>query len=194
MVALTAFSVGVTLAMQAAHSLESLGAQNVSSRSGDAHPAAGTGAAVDRGDRDRPQRFRGDGGAGDHEGVEIEALEVMGINPIRFLIVPRVLAMMVMLPALTVFGDWVGMVGGWSICKYALHFDTANYIYHCINRAEPWDFYSGLVKSVVFAWLTITIACHMGLSVEGGAEGVGQATTGFGGLVAVDHAHCECAC
>lgn len=109
---------------------------------------------------------------------EIEALEVMAINPIRFLIVPRVLAMLVMLPALTVFGSWVGMVGGWAICKFALHFDTANYIYHCINRAQPWDLYTGMIKSVVFAWLIITIACHMGLNVEGGAEGVGQATTG----------------
>ena len=179
MAALTAFSIGLTLAMQAGAELKKMGASAlvpdlvavsllrelgplliaviVIGRSGSAVTAELGTMKVSE---------------------EIEALEVMGINPIRFLIVPRVLAMMVMLPALTVFGDWVGMVGGWSICKYALHFDTANYIYHCINRAEPWDFYSGLIKSVVFAWLTITIACHMGLSVEGGAEGVGQATTG----------------
>ena len=109
---------------------------------------------------------------------EIEALEVMAINPIRFLVVPRFLAMLVMLPVLTVFGDCVGMVGGWSICHFSLDFETSAYIYRSVTRAETWDLFSGLIKSVVFAWLIITIACHMGLKVEGGAEGVGQATTG----------------
>jgi phospholipid/cholesterol/gamma-HCH transport system permease protein len=108
---------------------------------------------------------------------EIEALQVMAINPIRFLIVPRFLAMMIMLPVLTVFGDCVGMVGGWSICHFALDFSTPAYILRSVMQVAPWDLYSGLVKSVVFAWLIITIACHMGLGVEGGAEGVGQATT-----------------
>ena len=70
------------------------------------------------------------------------------------------------------------MVGGWSICHFALDFNTATYIVRSVTRAEAWDLYSGLIKSVVFAWLVITIACHMGLRVEGGAEGVGQATTG----------------
>jgi len=108
---------------------------------------------------------------------EIEALEVMAINPIRFLVVPRFLAMLIMLPVLTVFGDYVGMVGGWSICHFSLDFETAAYIYRSVTRAETWDLYSGLIKSFVFAWLIITISCHMGLKVEGGAEGVGQATT-----------------
>jgi phospholipid/cholesterol/gamma-HCH transport system permease protein len=108
---------------------------------------------------------------------EIEALQVMAINPIRFLIVPRFLAMLIMLPVLTIFGDCVGMVGGWSICHYALDLNTPFYILRSFAMAKPWDLYSGLVKSVVFAWLVITIACHMGLRVEGGAEGVGQATT-----------------
>jgi phospholipid/cholesterol/gamma-HCH transport system permease protein len=108
---------------------------------------------------------------------EIEALEVMAINPVRFLVVPRFLAMLVMLPILTIFGNCVGMVGGWSICKFALDFQTAAYILRSLEYADAFDLYSGLIKSVVFAWLIITIACHMGLSVEGGAEGVGQATT-----------------
>ena len=109
---------------------------------------------------------------------EIEALEVMAINPIRFLVVPRFIAMLIMLPVLTVFGDCVGMVGGWSICHFALDFETAAYIHRSVTHAETWDLWSGLIKSVIFAWLIITIACHMGLRVEGGAEGVGQATTG----------------
>jgi len=110
-------------------------------------------------------------------GEEIEALEVMAINPIRFLVVPRFLAMLVMLPVLTVFGDCVGIAGGWLICRFSLDFTTASFLLRAVDRAEAWDLYSGIIKSVVFAWLTITIACQRGLEVEGGAEGVGNATT-----------------
>jgi phospholipid/cholesterol/gamma-HCH transport system permease protein len=179
MAALTTFSIGLTLAMQAAGQLSKMGASQfvpdlvilsllrelgplligviVIGRSGSAVTAELGTMKVSE---------------------EIEALNVMAINPIRFLIVPRFLAMMIMLPALTIFGNYVGMVGGWSICHFALDYNTASYIAHSLERAKPWDLYSGLIKSVVFAWLIITIACHMGLRVEGGAEGVGQATTG----------------
>lgn len=179
MAALTAFSIGLTMAMQGASALKQMGGVSyvpdlvtlsllrelgplivaviVIGRSGSAVTAELGTMKVSE---------------------EIEALHVMAINPIRYLIVPRFLAMMVMLPVLTIFGDCVGMVGGWSICHFALDMDTAAYIYRSVSRPEPWDLYSGLVKSVVFAWLVITIACHMGLRVEGGAEGVGQATTG----------------
>lgn len=178
MVSLTAFSIGLTLAMQAAHELQRMGASIyvpdlvmvsllrelgpviiaviVIGRSGSAVTAELGTMKVSE---------------------EIEALNVMAINPIRFLIVPRVLAMMIMLPALTVFGNFVGMVGGWTICHWALHMSTTGYILRAVQSAHTWDFYSGLVKSVVFAWLTITIACDTGLKVEGGAEGVGEATT-----------------
>ena len=110
-------------------------------------------------------------------GEEIEALEVMSINPVRFLVVPRFLAMMVMLPVLTIFGDYIGMAGGWTICHFALDMNTAGYVQRLLEASHPVDLYSGIVKSIVFAWLIITIACQAGLSVTGGAEGVGQATT-----------------
>ncbi len=179
MAALTSFSIGLTMAMQGAGALKKMGgvafvpdlvtlsllrelgplivAVIVIGRSGSAVTAELGTMKVSE---------------------EIEALEVMAINPIRFLVVPRFLAMMVMLPVLTVFGDCVGMVGGWSICHFSLDIDTAAYIFRSVTRAETWDLWSGLIKSVIFAWLIITIACHMGLKVEGGAEGVGQATTG----------------
>lgn len=108
---------------------------------------------------------------------EIEALQVMAINPIRYLVIPRVIAMLIMLPVLTIFGNCVGMFGGWLICHLSLDMNTATYIIHCTDRATAWDLYSGLIKSFVFAWIIITIACHAGLSVEGGAEGVGRNTT-----------------
>jgi phospholipid/cholesterol/gamma-HCH transport system permease protein len=179
MAALTSFSIGLTLAMQAAGQLKKMGAEAfvpdlvsvsllrelgplliaviVIGRSGSAVTAELGTMKVSE---------------------EIEALQVMAINPIRFLIVPRFLAMLIMLPVLTIFGNCVGMVGGWSICHYVLDFNSAAYILRSVTSATPWDLYTGIIKSGVFAWLIITIACHMGLSVEGGAEGVGQATTG----------------
>lgn len=178
MASLTSFSIGLTMAMQGASALQKMGAASfvpdlvtlslfrelgplivaviVIGRSGSAVTAELGTMKVSE---------------------EIEALQVMAINPIRFLIVPRFLAMLVMLPVLTIFGDCVGMVGGWSICHFVLGLNTPGYIMQSFTMAKPWDLYSGIVKSGVFAWLVITIACHMGLRVEGGAEGVGQATT-----------------
>lgn len=178
MVALTAFSIGLTLAMQGAHELQRMGAVMyvpnlvsvsllrelgplliaivVIGRSGSAITAELGTMKVSE---------------------EIEALGVMAVNPIRFLIVPRFVAMLIMLPVLTVFGNYVGMVGGWTICHFALDMNTAAYVVRAIEAAKVGDLYSGLTKSVVFAWLTVTIACQAGLRVEGGAEGVGLATT-----------------
>jgi phospholipid/cholesterol/gamma-HCH transport system permease protein len=178
MVALTAFSVGVTLAMQAAHSLQQLGAEiyvpdlvmvTLLREMGPVLIAvivigrSGSAVAAELGTMKVSE--------------EIEALEVMAINPISFLIVPRFLAMLVMLPALTIIGDYVGVLGGWAVCRFALSFDTAGYILRALGSADTWDLYSGVIKSFVFAWIVITIACNAGLHVEGGAEGVGRATT-----------------
>jgi phospholipid/cholesterol/gamma-HCH transport system permease protein len=178
MVALTAFSIGVTLAMQAAHSLQQLGAEiyvpdlvmlSLLREMGPVLIAvivigrSGSAVAAELGTMKVSE--------------EIEALEVMAINPIQYLIVPRFLAMLVMLPVLTVLGDYIGVFGGWAVCHFALDFNTAGFILRALESADPWDLYSGVVKSAVFAWIVITIACNAGLHVEGGAEGVGQATT-----------------
>ncbi len=178
MAALTSFSIGLTLAMQGAHELRRMGAEMyvadlvsvsllrelgplliaviVIGRSGSAVTAELGTMKVSE---------------------EIEALQVMAINPIRFLVVPRFLAMVIMLPVLTVFGNYVGMLGGWTICHYALEMNTATYVMRSVEAARLGDLYTGLLKSLVFGWLVITIACHAGLEVEGGAEGVGTATT-----------------
>jgi phospholipid/cholesterol/gamma-HCH transport system permease protein len=178
MVALTACSVGVTLAMQAAHSLQQLGADvyvpdlvmvTLLREMGPVLIAvivigrSGSAVAAELGTMKVSE--------------EIEALEIMAINPISYLIVPRFLAMLVMLPALTILGDYIGVLGGWAVCRFALDFNTAGYILRALQSADTWDLYSGMIKSVVFAWIIITIACNAGLHVEGGAEGVGQATT-----------------
>jgi len=178
MAALTSFSIGLTLAMQGAHELRRMGAEMyvpdlvsvsllrelgplliaviVIGRSGSAVTAELGTMKVSE---------------------EIEALQVMAINPIRFLVVPRFLAMVIMLPVLTVFGNYVGMLGGWTICHYALEMNTATYVMRSVEASRLGDLYTGLLKSLVFGWLVITIACHAGLEVEGGAEGVGTATT-----------------
>lgn len=178
MVALTACSVGVTLAMQAAHSLQQLGAEiyvpdlvmvTLLREMGPVLIAvivigrSGSAVAAELGTMKVSE--------------EIEALEVMAINPISFLIVPRFLAMLVMLPALTILGDYIGVFGGWIVCRLALDFNTAGFVLRALESANTWDLYSGIIKSAVFAWIIITIACNAGLHVEGGAEGVGQATT-----------------
>ena len=63
------------------------------------------------------------------------------------------------------------------MCTLALDFNTAGYVLRALESADTWDLYTGMIKSAVFAWIVITIACNAGLRVEGGAEGVGQATT-----------------
>ena len=108
---------------------------------------------------------------------EIEALEVMAIDPVRFLVVPRFLALVVMLPALTVFGNYLGFVGGWVICHFSLGMSTFGYILRIVDSSTPMDIVSGVVKSIFFAWLIASISCQKGLSVTGGAEGVGRSTT-----------------
>lgn len=108
---------------------------------------------------------------------EIEALRVMAISPIRYLVIPRYLALMIMLPCLTVFGNCIGLVGGWAVTTGIMDMPSSFYIMHAVQRPELWDLYSGLIKSVVFAHILITIACFQGLNVSGGAQGVGQATT-----------------
>ena len=178
MVALTAFSIGLTLAMQAAAEMRRLGADAyvpdlvfvsllrelgplltaviVVGRSGSAVTAElGTMVVAE----------------------EIEALKAMAINPIRYLLVPRFLALLIMLPTLTVFGNAIGMFGGWTICHFSLHMDTAVYITRGFERALLVDLVAGMIKSAVFAWLIVTIACHAGITVRGGAEGVGRNTT-----------------
>jgi len=178
MTALTSLSLGLTLAMQAAHELSQFGATVlvpdlislsllrelgplivavvVIGRSGSAVTAELGTMRVSE---------------------EIEALEVMAINPVRFLVVPRFVAMLIMLPILTIFGNCIGMAGGWLICNLSLDMNTANYVMRLLEAVDVFDLYSGLIKSFVFAWLIIIVACQTGLAVDGGAEGVGRATT-----------------
>lgn len=108
---------------------------------------------------------------------EIDALITMGLNPIRFLVVPRCLALIVMLPCLTVITDVVAMLGGFLVGTLGVGINPDLYIIKSFDALVLKDVYSGLAKSAIFALLIALVSCHQGLSVEGGAEGVGKATT-----------------
>ena len=110
-------------------------------------------------------------------GEEIDALRTMGINEIRFLVVPRVYAITFTQPALTLFANSVGVLGGFIIGVFYLDLSAAAYIQQTISALTIGDLATGLSKSGVFAWIIALIGCHSGLHITGGAEGVGRATT-----------------
>jgi len=110
-------------------------------------------------------------------GEEIEALEAHALNPVRFLVVPRILATVLCTVVLCVVGDTVAVAAGWGIGVTLLDIPSAVYIQNTIDQLSVNDFFTGLFKAGVFGALIGAIACYQGLSVTGGAAGVGKATT-----------------
>lgn len=108
---------------------------------------------------------------------EILALETSAVNPVRFLVVPRLWAVMAMLPCLTVLADIAGMAGGFTVGTLLLNIGPVRYLTLNNNSLYLKDIITGLVKSVAFAVIITIVACEQGLAVKGGAVGVGQATT-----------------
>jgi phospholipid/cholesterol/gamma-HCH transport system permease protein len=108
---------------------------------------------------------------------EIEALEAHAISPIRFLVVPRVLATTIMMVCIAVLGDLMGILGGLVVSHAFLGVGYLQYIKRTFDILDLHDFYTGLIKAGVFGVLISSIACYLGLSVTGGAQGVGSATT-----------------
>ncbi len=108
---------------------------------------------------------------------EIDALRSMSINPVRFLVMPRILALVISMPILTAVADWIGMFGGATIASVTFHESFSSFMTSAQHGLTGFDFFSGLVKSVVFACIIGTIACDRGLNTTDGAEGVGRATT-----------------
>lgn len=108
---------------------------------------------------------------------EVDALYVMGINPVRFLVVPALVAMLVMLPALTLFSDFVSLFFAGVYVNLDLGISMAAYWDETIDLLSVDDLLHGLGKSAIFAVLISVIGVVNGASVQGGAEGVGKATT-----------------
>ncbi len=108
---------------------------------------------------------------------EIEALQAHAIDPIRFLVVPRVLATAVMLVCVSVIGDLLGVLGGMVVGQCFLDIGHEQYLAHTLDALKLRDFITGLSKSAVFGVVISSLACYLGLGVTGGAQGVGRATT-----------------
>ncbi|MCK9229975.1 MAG: ABC transporter permease [Syntrophales bacterium] len=108
---------------------------------------------------------------------EVDALVIMGFDPMKFLVVPRVMAAFIVVPLLTLYADLFGLAGGLVVGVLGLDLTFMTYINQTGNSIAVSDITTGLIKSVVFAAIISGIGCHRGLRVERGAEGVGTATT-----------------
>ena len=122
---------------------------------------------------------------------QISALRALGSDPMRKLVVPRVLAGVLMAPALTVVSDFVGIVGGWMVARYQLQVATGLYWSSVLQALYMQDIWMGLIKPVVLGFVIVTVACYVGLRTTGGTQGVGKATTlavvaGSVAVIAVD--------
>jgi len=108
---------------------------------------------------------------------QINALRALGTDPVRKLVVPRVLAGIFMAPVLTVISDFIGILGGWVIARYQLQVNSGLYWSSITKGLYMQDVWMGLSKPFVFGFLIVTIACHVGLRTTGGTAGVGKSTT-----------------
>ncbi|QHI67930.1 MlaE family ABC transporter permease [Tichowtungia aerotolerans] len=107
---------------------------------------------------------------------EIAALEVMSIDPHRFLVMPRLVALAVMMPILTIYTNLIGIFGGGVVGSTQLGVAFQAYLDNATRYAENKDLYVGLLKALVFGVIIATVACHQGLTTSEGAVGVGRAT------------------
>ena len=108
---------------------------------------------------------------------QIDALSTLSTSPIKYLVVPRLLAGVLMLPVLVFVGDIIGVFGGFLIGAYKLDFNASSYIASTWEFLEPVDVISGLVKAAAFGFLIALMGCYHGYHSRGGAQGVGAATT-----------------
>jgi len=122
---------------------------------------------------------------------QINALRTLGTDPVRKLVVPRMLAGLFMAPVLTVVADFVGIFGGWIVARFQLQVATGLYWSSILKALYMQDVWMGLLKPFVLGFVIVTIACHVGLRTTGGTQGVGKSTkvsvvAGSVGVIAVD--------
>jgi phospholipid/cholesterol/gamma-HCH transport system permease protein len=106
---------------------------------------------------------------------QLDGLRALAIDPIRYLIVPRVLAMLIMLTALTIIGDLVALVGAAVVAYLVLDIDWRTMYFSFADNLTPHDFFHGVYKSVAFGAAIALTSCYFGVTVKGGAVGVGRA-------------------
>jgi phospholipid/cholesterol/gamma-HCH transport system permease protein len=108
---------------------------------------------------------------------QLDALYTLGTNPIRYLAVPRFLACGLMVPLLTIMANIIGVIGGLLVSVYKWKIPSSIYWEDILSFMVMTDFFHGLIKSFFFGLIIVTVACYKGFACEGGAEGVGKATT-----------------
>src|SRR5690606_21229150 len=106
-----------------------------------------------------------------------DALRTMGLDPMGYLVIPRVLSLMIIMPLLTLLSDIVGILGGLVVGAFSLDLSTVAFMGQLQKAVSLTDVYSGLTKSIVFGSAIALISCQQGLATSGGAEGVGRRTT-----------------
>jgi phospholipid/cholesterol/gamma-HCH transport system permease protein len=108
---------------------------------------------------------------------QIDALTAMGADPIHYLVVPRFLACILLIPSLTIMADFMGIVGGYFYSVIILGIDHAAYLNHSREGVAGFDLFSGLFKSIFFGAIIAVVSCYRGFHCEAGADGVGKAAT-----------------
>ena len=108
---------------------------------------------------------------------QIDAMRALGTDPLKKLVIPRILATVFMLPLLTIVGDFVGLVGGYLVAGFVVRLNPAQYWTRAYNAIEFGDAVQGLVKPFVFGFIIALVGCYYGLTTRGGTQGVGRATT-----------------
>jgi phospholipid/cholesterol/gamma-HCH transport system permease protein len=108
---------------------------------------------------------------------QIDALSSMGANPIHYLVVPRFLSCLLLIPSLTIMAVFMGVVGGAGYCIFLLDIDMQHYMKNAKSFVENWDLLYGVIKSVFFGATIGILSCYRGFNCKAGAEGVGEAAT-----------------
>ena len=108
---------------------------------------------------------------------QLDAMETLATNPVKYLIVPRFLALIIMLPFLTIYSDMVGILGGYLVGVYKIGISHALYMKNTWQPLRHKDIFTGLIKSFFFGIIICIVASYEGITTEGGAEGVGRSTT-----------------
>lgn len=177
-VLLTAIFTGMVLALQTAYGLERFGAKNYVGN------IAGLGFVRELGPVLTAVVLCGRIGAGIAAELasmvvteQVDAMRALGANPVRKLVTPRVIAGMIVTPLLVVFSNLIGIYGGLLVAVYELKL-TAYFYYHSLMTTIVLrDVIDGLLKSIIFGFIVVSVACYKGLTVRGSTEGVGHATT-----------------
>ncbi|MDE2143468.1 MAG: ABC transporter permease [Elusimicrobia bacterium] len=108
---------------------------------------------------------------------QIDALYTLGTDPVRYLVIPRLLAFLMVLPLLTVVSDFTGILGGLFVARVKYDIPTIVYWHDIIDNMQVKHFVHGFLKTFIFAFLVSMVSCYKGVTTRGGAEGVGKATT-----------------